>query len=263
MTAMPKISIGRGVRALMVGLFVGLVTAVAAPTAEAQDDRSNCADCHFANPYTEPAQDHLQEWSRSPHGRNNVGCERCHGGDPDTFERLQAHQGVLGGFNPSSPVHRDQLPATCGTCHAGPYVAYQSSQHHALLASGDRRVPVCTTCHGTVGANLLSPAGLERQCASCHGPDGVAPRPGRAEGARLLLDGIADVRESLKAAQRMIERVRDDDRQAAFEEQYQQAEVPLIQARQAGHRFVFDDLEERLATARARTAALLAALVNP
>lgn len=243
-------------------VFGCLVTA-GAPAAEAQLERSNCADCHYANPYTEPAQGHLNEWSRSPHGRNNVGCEQCHGGDPDTFERLQAHQDVLGGFNPSSPVHREQLPRTCGSCHAGPYVAYQSSRHSELLADGDRRVPVCTTCHGTVGANLLSPAGLESRCDSCHGPDEVAPRPGRAEGARLLLDGIADVRESLKAAERLIARVQDPDRRASFEARYQQAEVPLIQARQAGHRFVFDDLEERLDRARERTAELLAALVNP
>ena len=32
-----------------------------APLALAQLDRSRCADCHFANPYTEPAQDHLHE----------------------------------------------------------------------------------------------------------------------------------------------------------------------------------------------------------
>ncbi len=188
---------------------------------------------------------------------------RCHGGNPNTFETLEAHRDVLGSFNPSSPVHREQLPGTCGSCHAGPYVAFQSSQHYQLLETGDRRVPVCTTCHGSVGANLLSPAGLEGQCASCHGAEGIAPRPGRAEGARLLLEGIADVLESLKAAERLIDRIRDEDRRAAFEAQYQQAEVPLIQARQAGHRFVFDDLEERLGTARTRTAELLAALVNP
>jgi hypothetical protein len=240
-----------------------LLAAFGAPTAQAQINRSNCADCHYANPYTAPAQSHLEEWSRSPHGRNVVGCERCHGGDPDTFESLMAHREVLGSFNPSSPVHRTQLPSTCGTCHVGPYVAFQSSQHYQLLGEGDRRVPTCSTCHGSVGAHLLSPAGLERQCATCHGADGVAPRPGRAAGARLLLEGVAEVRESLEAAETLIERIRDPARRATLEEAYQQAEVPVIQARQAGHRFVFDQLEERLATARARAADLLAQLVNP
>ena len=238
------------------GLAVAWLGLAGVPPALAQFDRSNCADCHVA-------PNHLDEWSRSPHGRNNVGCERCHGGDPGTFERLQAHRDVLGSFNPSSPVHRTQLPRTCGGCHTGPYVNFQTSRHHELLGEGDRRVPTCSTCHGSVGANLLSPAGLERQCSTCHGPDGVAPRPGRAAGARLLLEGIADVRESLDAAEHLIDRIRDDQRQAAFRAAYRQAEVPLIQARQAGHRFVFDQLEERLATARERTSELLAGLVNP
>lgn len=90
------------------------------PAALAQLDRSRCADCHFANPYTEPAQEHLHRWSLSPHQRADVGCDSCHGGNPDTFESLQAHRGVLSSFNPSSPVHRTQLPATCGACHVGP-----------------------------------------------------------------------------------------------------------------------------------------------
>ncbi|HJN44495.1 MAG: hypothetical protein QGI10_03830 [Vicinamibacterales bacterium] len=245
------------------GVILVALAIFGAPPAQAQLDRSHCADCHFANPYTEPAQAHLEEWSRSPHGRNVVGCEQCHGGNPDTFESLQAHRDVLGSLNPSSAVHRTQLPSTCGACHIGPYVAFQRSQHFQLLGEGDRRVPTGSTCHGSVGAHLLSPAGLERQCASCHGSDGVAPRPGRAAGARLLLEGVAEVRESLEAAETLIDRIRDPVRRAGLEAAAQQAEVPVIQARQAGHRFVFDQLEERLATARARTAELLAQLVNP
>lgn len=234
-----------------------------APTALAQLDRSRCADCHIANPYTEPAQGHLHEWSLSPHRRAEVGCDRCHGGNPDTFESWQAHQGVLGSFNPSSPVHRTQLPGTCGSCHIGPYVNFQASRHYELLNQGDRRVPTCSTCHGSVGGQLLSPQALERQCAECHGPDGIEPRPGRASDARLLLEGIAEVRESLDAARHLIDRVRDPDRRNTLEAAYLQTEVPVIEARRAGHRFVFDQLQERLATARERMAALLSELVNP
>ena len=250
-------------RLLSLSAALATLGLLGAPTALAQLNRSRCADCHFANPYTEPAQNHLHEWSLSPHRRADVGCDRCHGGNADTFESWQAHQGVLGSFNPSSPVHRTQLPATCGSCHIGPYVNFQSSRHHELLTQGDRRVPTCSNCHGSVSGQLLSPEGLERQCAECHGPDGIVPRPGRAADARLLLEGIADVRESLDAARHLIDRVRDADRRSTLEGAYLQAEVPLIEARRAGHRFVFDQLEERLATARERMAALLSELVNP
>ena len=250
-------------RLLSVTAATAILGAVGTPAALAQLNQSRCADCHFANPYTEPAQNHLHEWSLSPHRRGNVGCDRCHGGNPDTFESLQAHQGILGSQNPSSPVHRTRLPSTCGACHIGPYVNFQASRHHELLTQGDRRVPTCSTCHGSVNGRLLSPEGLERQCSECHGPGGIEPRPGRAADARLLLEGIGEVRESLDAAGHLIDRIRDGDRRDGLEEAYLQTEVPLIEARRAGHRFVFDQLRERLATARERVAALLTELVNP
>ncbi len=250
-------------RALSVATLVAGVGLPAAPTAFAQLDRSRCADCHIANPYTEPAQAHLHDWSLSPHGRAGVGCDSCHAGNPDTFESWRAHQGVLSSFNPSSPVHRTRLPQTCGACHVGPYANFQVSRHFELLSQGNRRVPTCSTCHGSVGGQLLSPQALERQCAECHGPDGIEPRPGRSAEAQLLLEGVADVRESLDAARHLIDRVRGEDRRSGLEEAYLQAEVPLIEARRSGHRFVFDQLEERLATARERVAALLSDLVNP
>lgn len=231
--------------------------------AVAQLDRSRCASCHFANPYREPAQSHLHDWDVSPHGREGVGCESCHGGDSTTFESFLAHRDVLNSANPASPVHRTQLPRTCGSCHVGPYTNFQQSRHFELLGAGDARGPTCTTCHHSVRANLLSPRSLEQRCESCHGPEGVAPRPGRAAEARALIEGISEVRASMRAARDLMENVRDDRRRAALEEDYTQAEVPLIQARQAGHRFVFDELEERLATARERVARLLARLVNP
>ena len=228
----------------------------------AQNPRGFCADCHFANTDA-PEREHLDAWSLSAHGRSNVGCERCHGGDPTTTERFQAHQNVLRSTNPSSPVFRANLPQTCGQCHIGPYVQFQQSDHLGLLKDGDRRGPTCTTCHGSVAAQLASPRGLEQRCQQCHGPAGREPREGRAAEARVFLEGITDVRQSLDAASRLVERVSDPTRRRLLDDAFEQAEVPLMQARQAGHRFVFDELESRLAEARRRTAALMQLLINP
>jgi hypothetical protein len=98
--------------------------------------QSRCADCHFSRPDA-PAPDHYSDWDRSAHGRNNVGCEKCHGGDATTFEPFVAHGGILNSVNPASPVNRRNLSATCGTCHVGPFVGFQKSQHFALLEKGD------------------------------------------------------------------------------------------------------------------------------
>ena len=231
-----------------------------APDAHAQ--QSACADCHFAQPEP-PAPDHVADWDNSAHGRSNVGCEKCHGGDPTTFESLPAHRTILNSSNPASPVNRQNLPRTCGACHTGPFGAFQKSQHFALLEKGDAKVPVCVTCHGAAGFARPSARTLETQCAECHGPKGIAPRPERAEGARAMYDGLHESRELLKTAKQLIARVNDRTRRTQLEDAYQQAEVPLTQAVQSGHEFVYNTLRTRLATARQRLEALFAEIANP
>lgn len=239
-----------------VALFVIITPSIALA------QQSRCADCHFANPGSTPGN-HLSEWDRSAHARANVGCESCHGGNPNSFESPQAHQGILASGNPASPVHRWNLPATCGKCHAGPFTNFQQSKHYSLLRAGDRDVPMCTTCHGEAGADLLSPKGLEGQCAQCHGPGKIAARSDYPPEGRMMLEGIRDARALLKTANEFIRQVRDKTRRAALEEASRQAHVPLVEATQSGHRFVYDQLKERLDTARQRIGQLYEQLANP
>jgi hypothetical protein len=155
------------------------------------------------------------------------------------------------------------LPKTCGTCHAGPFVAFQKSRHFALLQGGNPVVPTCTTCHGAAGENRPSPKALERECASCHRPGRPDEQPERPALGRKMLEGVREARAMLKEAMSLIERVKDRSRRARLEQAAQQIDVPLTQATQAGHAFVYDDLEERLDTARRRLAALFEELANP
>lgn len=228
---------------------------------QGQTQQSRCADCHFANPDA-PRADHLEDWDRSPHGHQNVGCEKCHGGDPREFEPLLAHRGIVGPGNPTSPVNRRNLPTTCGGCHVGPFVAFQDSQHYKLLESGSEKGPTCSTCHGEVDGRLLSPKALASQCNECHGPHEVAPRAERAQQAREQYESLAAVREEMKLAQSLIKRVSDKKRRAELTDQYDQAQVPLTRAINAGHQFVYDDLREYLGLAQKRAEALLAKLAN-
>jgi hypothetical protein len=225
-------------------------------TAAAQSTRSRCADCHFARPES-PAQDHLFSWEHSPHGRNDVGCDKCHGGDATTFEGLLAHAAVRPPSDSKSPVNRRNLPTTCGRCHIGPFVAFQDSRHYQLLESGRRDGPSCSTCHDTVSGRILSARALEARCASCHGVGEIAPRAGRAQMARQTYERLAVVRLDFKAAQEGIKKVTDPARRAALFDAYGQAEVPLVRAVNAGHRFVYDELLASTALAQKRIEALL------
>ena len=98
----------RRVESVLAGLVLGATLGPGSSEAQAQ---SSCADCHYANP---DAPGHLSEWERSAHGRHAVGCEKCHGGDPTSFDAFRAHQGILDSRNPASPVNRTNLPRTCG-----------------------------------------------------------------------------------------------------------------------------------------------------
>jgi hypothetical protein len=232
-----------------------MVLAAGVPPALAQ--RSLCADCHLVTPGA-PGASHLADWDLSAHGRAQVGCEKCHGGDATTAESFRAHQAIVSVHNPASPVNRRNLSRTCGACHPGPFVAFQKSRHFEMQTGGDVLAPTCATCHSDVGAHLMPPRALESQCAQCHGEGKSLARPEYPRQARRMLEGVRDVRELLDHARPLIRRVKDAALKASLEGAYQQAEVPLIEAADAGHQFVFTELEERLDVARQRTEALLA-----
>jgi len=227
----------------------------------AQGDR--CADCHIANPQADPVPEHTYDWETSAHGRNLVGCEKCHDGDATTFESFLAHRGILTSRNPASPTHRTNLPQTCGKCHIGPFVEFQKSRHYQLLREDRGEGPTCSTCHGPVAARLLSPRSLEKRCDTCHGPDGVHPNSDFAPDGRILLQEVNAVRELLATAPRLIGRVKDPVRKKALEDAYEQAQVPLREAVHSAHAFVFEQMRERMKAAKERSEALLTELANP
>ena len=237
-----------------------LVVVLSSRVVDAQQSR--CADCHFANPDA-PNSRHVSDWDSSPHGRRQIGCERCHDGNPATFESMQAHRGILAPTNGRSPVNRANLPQTCGSCHTGPYAQFQKSRHFELLKTGNRNGPTCSTCHGEVAGDLPSPKAIESQCQRCHGEKAAQPRPGRAANARAMIEGIRDVRAQLREADAAIGRIKDQARKARLKADADQVRVPLVQAADAGHAFVYDRLQERLGAARTRLGALQEQIANP
>jgi hypothetical protein len=223
---------------------------------------SLCADCHLTRPGL-PAESHVLDWDRSPHRRGGVGCERCHGGDPTTTESFLAHRDIVAPASPSSPIRARNIPTTCGACHLGPFVAFQKSRHFALLEQGETRGPTCVTCHGDTSGRVLSARALASRCNGCHGPNERAPRPARATEVRELYERLSAARAQVALAGNLIRRVDAGPRREQLTDALEQAQVPLTRAINAGHQFVFSELETSLALAQQRADALLAELANP
>ena len=238
-----------------------LVTALPAASSQAQSTPSRCADCHFANPRS-TSRWHLSEWDHSAHGRAGVGCEKCHGGDPGTFDSLIAHRGILSAQNPSSPLNRANLPKTCGGCHPGPFAAFQQSRHYELLREGKLDTPTCVTCHGNVGAYLLSPKALYSECANCHAAGKVAPRADLPAEGKIVLTRAREVRASLDEAGTLIRRIKEKARRESLQAELEAAREPLLEAVHSAHMFVFDRMQDHLLVARKRADMLMDQLAN-
>ena len=71
-----------------------------------------------------------------------------------------------------SPVHRLNVPMTCGTCHTGIEGDFRESIHGSQLAAGNSQAPNCASCHS---AHQIRRTDTEQhqiaaveQCGTCH-----------------------------------------------------------------------------------------------
>jgi hypothetical protein len=228
-----------------------------------------CIDCHVTRRTAASVlgrgvpEAHVRDWAVSAHAKAGVGCDRCHGGNTATFEPGAAHRGILRWMNPASPINRMNVPRTCGRCHGGPFAAFQKSRHFALLQGQNPVAPTCTTCHGAAGDNRPTPAALERECATCHRPGRPDEQPQHPAMGRQMLQGVRDARSMLQEARSRVGGIRDRARRVPLEQAAQRIDVTLSQATQAGHAFVYGDLEERLNSARRQLASLFQELGDP
>ena len=132
-----------------------------------------CATCH-ADPelvkrYRIPVGDVYKLYLDSIHGRAlsrsgllvAANCSDCHG-THDIQPRTE----------PTSRVHRQNVPATCGRCHAGVLAAYRGSVHGQEAASGNPIAPVCVDCHTTHEIRRVETEAwkldIVRECGTCH-----------------------------------------------------------------------------------------------
>ena len=98
-------------------------------------------------------------------GLHGASCSDCH----STHSPLPAS-------NPASSIHRSNVPATCGACHAAITAEFASSIHGLAAANGVGDSPVCTDCHGEHRILAVAAEGSPvsatnipiRVCGPCH-----------------------------------------------------------------------------------------------
>jgi hypothetical protein len=139
-----------------------------------------CGSCHSdaarMKPFDLPT-DQLAQYQTSQHGiRLAQGdtrvavCIDCHG----------THR-ILRPDEPTSPVNRANVPATCGHCHSNKALMAQynlpSDQEEkfrrsvhgvALLVQEHPDAPTCATCHGAHGAVAPGMETIGQVCGHCH-----------------------------------------------------------------------------------------------
>ena len=139
-----------------------------------------CAKCH-ADPNRMKAfglaTDQYAQYQTSGHGMRlaqgdsrTAVCTDCHG----------THR-ILSRQEPTSPISRRNIPATCGRCHsdralmteyqlpADQVEKFRNSVHGVALFDEEHPgAPTCATCHGAHGAVAPQAGSINSVCGHCH-----------------------------------------------------------------------------------------------
>ena len=99
------------------------------------------------------------------HGHDGASCSDCH----------TAHS-PLPVTDPTSSIHRSNVPDTCRHCHAEITEQFEASIHGLAAANGVLDSPVCTDCHGehrilaagTEGSPISATNIPVQVCGPCH-----------------------------------------------------------------------------------------------
>jgi cytochrome b subunit of formate dehydrogenase len=133
-----------------------------------------CGACHGAGQPAPPGVHTIrpiEAYTASVHaaaladGDAGARCSDCH-----------SPHSPLPAADPASRIHRANVPATCGACHAEITAQFERSIHGLAAAAGVRDSPVCTDCHGEHRILAVAAKGSPvsatnipiRVCGPCH-----------------------------------------------------------------------------------------------
>lgn len=159
-------------------------------------------ECH-ATTLNKIAKSNYEQWVKSKHALFNVTCDRCHGGDPASDMKEQAHIGILRSSDPESTVFYRNVPDTCGNCHANELNEFKDSAHYQRLQAL-RQAPTCDTCHQPHEFKVLSVDDFHNLCNNCHNPDMRIAPSDAPDKAITALENAEKLKSEIKLAESAI-----------------------------------------------------------
>lgn len=179
-------NISSGVATIYRLCLIFVVLSIAVPVSSFAQKKSTCISCHLEE-IDEDQTTIVENFLVGVHAKRGIGCEGCHGGDPNEEDATDAMDEDIGFIG---VPERYQIPAMCATCHADPnymrgynpniptdqYPKYLISGHGKRLTKDhDPKVATCINCHGVHGIlapnDPLSPVyalNIPYTCSKCH-----------------------------------------------------------------------------------------------
>ena len=154
---------------------------------------NNCIECHKRADGR--AREVVGLHLKSTHAK--VGCQQCHGGDPDDYDEAKAHAGTFVGKPDASATLK-----MCARCHESPLAQFKEGRHfpeHRGIPRLD-----CVTCHGahTIGTPSET-SSLAQVCIGCHGLEYLPALPPPVQ---VMLEVADDLDETVQGAEERAQR---------------------------------------------------------
>ncbi len=131
---------------------------------------NTCVECHKDIKFINQDRvlfDYYRTWINSTHELEGVTCKDCHGGDPAARDKKKAHKGNFSSLTVMDRFFFEKIPERCGKCHESVLKNFTESKHYkALLKKGTG--PHCSTCHGSMNADVYYTSVISRSCENCH-----------------------------------------------------------------------------------------------
>jgi len=139
-----------------------------------EDVSNGCIQCH-SNPAFRITNKKLfkyyRDWELSIHALKKITCVNCHGGNPNSTDKKEAHGKDMQQLLTS--VKYEQISDTCGKCHSENEKNYKKSKHYRILTEkghSSHLTPNCVTCHGSINTSIPRHDNIADICSSCHNP---------------------------------------------------------------------------------------------